>query len=87
MDFLVVEGADALVAHIEGELGVEQFVADARGLCVLVDALACCLVELLAAGGKAEDVFLAAGGLANLQAAAVCLIGDAEHIDEFGLEG
>ena len=86
MHLLVVERADVLVPYKEGELGIEQFVADACRLGVLVDALLGRPIEHLATGRQTKYVVFVAGSLTNFEATLVCRIVDAKHINQFGLE-
>ena len=84
VNLLVVERAEVLVANEEGEFGVEQFVADACRLCILVDSSLGSLIERLTAGSEPEDVVFVAGGFAHFETTLVRIVVDAEHVDELG---
>ena len=86
MYLLVVERAQAATV-VQRQFGVQQFVAYACGLRVLVDALPCRIVQRLAVRCQPDDAFIVTSGLAYLQATFVCGIVDAEHVYQLQFEG
>ena len=86
MYLLVVERAQAATV-VQSQFGVQQFVAYACGLCILVDTFACRLVQRLAVRCQPDDVLIVTGSLAYLQATFVCSIVDAEHVYQLQFKG
>ena len=86
----VVEPDGARTATIRGCFGVKQFVGYAGCSGVLIDTIACGLVEHLTVGRYGGDVNLVGvdidGGFAYFQAIAVCFVADAKHINQLGFQ-
>lgn len=87
--FFVVEVPKAFPADVQGGFGVEEFVADAGGFGVLIDALAGGVVEDFRVRAQCDgvDLIIFQAGLADFQAVGVCLIIDPEDVDQGGLGG
>ena len=86
MHLLVVERAQAATV-VQRQFGMQQVVAYACGLRVLVDAFPCRLVQRLAVRCQPNDALIVTGSLTYLQATFVCSIVDAEHVYQLQFKG
>lgn len=86
MHLLIIERAQAATV-VQCQFSMQQVVAYACGLCILVNALPCRLVQRLAVRCQPDDILIVTGSLAYLQATFVCSIVDAEHVYQLQFKG